>query len=90
MLKETLSLCDCDEDLVFRNIPASLPAGPAPVNGNVAPPAPVSSVISGPPRLVKIIFLSSQGSVLATSRVLRDRREGDMAGGVITRKVGSS
>ena len=75
--------------LFFRNIPASLSPVAAPVNGNVAPP-PVSSVISGPPRLVKIIFLSGQGSVLATSRVLRDRREGDMTGGVITRKVGSS
>ena len=48
--------------------------------------APVVPVIS-PPHLVKIIFISSQGSVLATSRVFRDRREGDE---VITRKVGCS
>jgi len=36
---------------------------------------------------VKIIFLSAHGSVLATSRVWRDTREGEE---VVTRKLGGS
>ena len=72
-----------NDNFVFRNIPPSLPPAPprpAPVNG-VGPP------VMGPPRLVKIIFLSAHGSVLATSRVLRDSRDGDH---LVTRKVGCS
>merc|ERR1712110_610303 len=83
-----------------RNIPPSLPPAPpatpvtppappgpppgrAPVNGVGVSPGPVI----GPPRLVKIIFLSAPGSVLATSRLLRDSRDGDL---VVTRKIGGS
>ena len=102
-MKETLPLCESNDNLAFRNIPSSPPLAPGPpsppgptpppVNGG-SPQTQVSSVIAprsprarGPPRLVKIVFLSAQGSVLATSRVVRDSQDGDS---VITRKVGAS
>ena len=101
IMRETLPLCESNDNLCFRNIPSSPPLAPGPPNppGPTPPPVnggspqtQVSSVIAprsprGPPRLVKIVFLSAQGSVLATSRVVRDSQDGDS---VITRKVGAS